>query len=139
MALANFALENPMNVAVTEPPAKTTSLEEQADFRPLARALGTVMDFPAGAVIFREGDPPRSMYVVLKGEIELSARRKATGTIREGQTLGAVSLIDETPRTTAARAVEACELAALDKEKFHFMVKRAPQFVWSVLDELGSP
>ena len=41
--------------------------EGQPDFRPLARALGVVMDFPANDVIFLEGDPPRYMYVVLKG------------------------------------------------------------------------
>ncbi len=128
-----------MYVAVTEARGKTTTLEDEADFRPLARALGTVIDFPAGAVIFREGDPPRSMYVVLKGEIELSAKRKATERMREGQTLGAVSLVDEKPRTATARAVEPCELALLDKEAFRFMVKRAPHIVWSVLDELGSP
>ena len=128
-----------MNIAVMGSRGRVTTLEEQTDYPPLARALGTVIDFPADAVIFREGDAPHCMYVVLKGKVEVSAKHEAIETIHGGQALGIMSLLDETPRTITARAVEPCELALLDKKKFRFMVEEAPQFVWLVLDELSWP
>ena len=138
MAPAEFAFEGPMYVAVTDPRGKIPSFVQEVDFRPLARALGTVKKFPADAMIFSEGDRPRCMYVVLKGKIELSARRRAVETIGEGEALGGLSLIDEKPRRIAARASKARELALLDKETFRTMVKQAPDFVWFVLGEPGS-
>lgn len=114
------------------------SSTEQTDFRPVARALGTIMEFKPGDYIFREGDPPRYMYVILKGTIEVSAKKKAIETLRESQALGILSLLDDNPRTITARAAEPCELALIDKKKFRFMVEEAPNFVWFVLKELGS-
>ena len=127
-----------MNIAVGGLRKRILGAEGQPDFRPLARALGVVMDFPANDVIFREGDPPRYMYVVLKGRIEVSAKRKVIETIGEGQALGILSLLDGNPRTITARAIEPCELALLDTKKFRFMIEETPNFVWFVLNELAS-
>ena len=127
-----------MNIAVSGLKKRIPGVEGQPDFRPLARALGAVMDFPANEIIFRDGDPPRYMYVVLKGKIEVSAKRKVIETIGEGEALGILSLLDGNPRTITARAIEPCELALLDVKKFRFMVEETPNFVWFVLNELAS-
>jgi CRP/FNR family cyclic AMP-dependent transcriptional regulator len=78
------------------------------------------------------------MYVVLKGRIEVSSRRKVIETIGEGQALGILSLFDGNPRTITARAIDRSELALLDVKKFRFMVEETPNFVWFVLNELAS-
>jgi len=127
-----------MNIAVSGLKSRTSGVGGQSDFRPLARALGVVIDFPADDIIFREGDPPRYVYVVLKGRIEVSAKRKVIETIGEGEALGILSLLDGYPRTITARAIEPCELALLDAKKFRFMVEETPNFVWFVLNELAS-
>lgn len=127
-----------MNIAVSGLKSRTLGVGEQSDFRPLARALGAVMDCPADEIIFREGDPPRCMVVVLKGRIEVSSKRKVIETIGEGQALGILSLLDGNPRTITARAIERSELALLDVKKFRFMVEETPNFVWFVLNELAS-
>lgn len=110
----------------------------QADFREFARALGTVMDFGPGDVLFRENDPPRYMYFVLSGSVEVSIRQKVIETISEGQAVGLLSLLDEQPRTITACAKEPCELALLDRKKFRYMVEEIPNFVWFVMGELGT-
>ncbi len=113
-------------------------VDEQSDFRTLARAVGMVMDYRAGDFIFREGDPPRYMYVVLKGAVELSAKDKLIETIREGKAFGMLGLVDGKPRTSTARAKEDCELALLDQKKFRFMVDETPNFVLLVINEFAS-
>ena len=96
------------------------------------------MSFPSGDFIFREGDPPKYMYIVLKGSVEVSAKQRIIETVQEGKALGILSLLDEKPRTITARAKEPCELALLGKKKFRFTVEGAPNFVWFVMNELGS-
>jgi CRP/FNR family transcriptional regulator, cyclic AMP receptor protein len=112
--------------------------QEQIDFRTFARALGTVMRYAADDIIFRENDPPSYMCVVLSGSVEISSRQKALETIGEGHAIGILALLDEQPRTITARAVEACELALLDKKKFRYMVEEVPNFVWYVMGELAN-
>jgi CRP/FNR family transcriptional regulator, cyclic AMP receptor protein len=118
-----------MNIAVNRQQVQAVGPDKRTDFPPLARGLGTVMDFAAGEIIFREGDPARHMYVVLKGKVEISAKGKLIATVDEGEALGTLSLIDGMPRTITAEAVEPSELALLDEKKFRFMVEETPNFV----------
>jgi hypothetical protein len=76
-----------MNIAVNERQFQAACPDKRSDFRPIARALGTVMDFPAGEIIFREGDAPRYTYVVLRGKVE-RARLAAPGDQRAALTGG---------------------------------------------------
>lgn len=96
------------------------------------------MTFSAGQVLFRELDPPRFVYFILKGSVEVSIHGKVIETISEGEAVGLLSLIDNQPRTISARACDDCELALLDKKKFRYMVEEIPNFVWFVFAELGA-
>jgi CRP/FNR family transcriptional regulator, cyclic AMP receptor protein len=111
-------------------------LPEGVDFRDMARALGVVVSFPAGATIFREGDPPSNMYMLLSGEVETSRHGKVIEKIEPGNTLGIVALLDDEPRTITASAVENSDLAIIDRKKFRYMVEAVPNFVWYVMSEL---
>ena len=121
-----------------QPGNEFNGLDEETDYRPLARALGTVRTYAADEVIFRDGEPPRCMYVVLKGEVEVLSDERVVGTIREGQALGVLSLLDVSPRLTAARAAGPCELALLDEKRFRALVEQQPNFILFVMEELGS-
>lgn len=110
----------------------------QTDFRGYAKALGSVANFSAGQVLFRELDPPNFVYFILKGSVEVSIHGRAIETINEGEAVGLLSLIDDRPRTITARAREDCELALLDKKKFRYMVEEVPHFAWFVFAELGA-
>jgi len=112
-------------------------MPESLDFREFARAVGTVMSYRPDEVIFQENDTPRFMYVVLAGAVEITSHGKVIETIHEGNALGIVSLLDEQPRTTTARARDTCELALMDRKKFRYMVEEIPNFVWYVMEELA--
>jgi CRP/FNR family transcriptional regulator, cyclic AMP receptor protein len=116
----------------------SATTQEQIDFRGFARALGTVMSYAADDIIFRENDPPAYMCVVLSGSVEISSRQKPLETVRECQAIGILALLDGQPRTIAARAIERCELALIDKKKFRYMVEEVPNFVWYVMGELAN-
>jgi CRP-like cAMP-binding protein len=113
------------------------SMTTEIDFREFARSVGTVLDYHPGDAIFREGDAPRYMYVVLSGSVDIEARGKVLETIVAGNALGIVSLLDDQPRTSTARAHEACSLAIVDRKKFRYMIEEMPNFCWYVMGELA--
>ena len=107
------------------------------DVRGIARSLGTVMDFAAGDALFREGDRPRCMYILLEGQVEVRRRDLVIETVGPGSGIGILSLLDHEPRTVTAEARTACEVAAIDPRKFRFAVEEMPHFAWWVMGELA--
>jgi len=79
------------------------SMTTAIDFRDFARSVGTVMDYREGDIVFREGDAPRYMYVVLSGSVDIVARDRVLETIGAGNALGIVS------RTACAAPMRPCE------------------------------
>lgn len=126
-----------MNVRVAQPEGELIGLHENAAFGPLERALWTVRNYAAGQYIFRDGELPRCMYAVLKGEVEILSDERVVGTIHDGQALGSLSLLDVNPRLTAARAAGGCKLALLDERRFRALVERDPNFIVFVKQEVG--
>jgi len=112
-------------------------LRESIDFREFARAIGEIVRFGEGEIIFRENDVPACMYIVLAGSIELTAHDKVIETIQANKALGIVSLLDGLPRTATARVKEPCELAMMDEKHFRYMVEEVPHFGWYVMRELA--
>ncbi|RDJ25041.1 Crp/Fnr family transcriptional regulator [Bosea caraganae] len=106
------------------------------DFRQLARGLGTVINYAAGDIVFREGDQPAYAYIVLTGEVEVSSHGKLIEQVSEGRAFGIVSLIDKKPRSATAKAIEVSEIALVDSKQFRYMVETTPNFVWYVLGEV---
>ena len=58
-------------------------------------------------------------------------------TIGENQALGFMSMIDEQPRSSTARAKEACELSLIDARTFRFMVDEVPNFATYIMGVLA--
>ena len=109
---------------------------EKTEFLDMARSMGAVVRFAAGAAVFREGDPPDNMYVVISGKIAVKGRDKLIENIGAGDSLGIVGLMDEKPRTITAQVLEDCELAVIDRRRFRYMVESVPNYVWYVMNEL---
>lgn len=107
------------------------------DIARIARSLGTVVSYRAGDAVFREGDPARHMYVVLRGIVEITSHGRSIESIQPGDALGIVSLIDGRTRSADAVAVTDAELAVLDARTFRYAVEEVPLFVWYVMDELA--
>src|SRR5262249_10850774 len=79
-----------------------------------------ILKFPAGASIFKFGDPGDSMYIVRSGEVSLCVKTKTGEEIfleqpTKGDFFGEISLLDEGPRTAAAQAKTDVEVIEVDR------------------------
>jgi CRP-like cAMP-binding protein len=72
--------------------------------------IGRVVDFEAEKVIFREGDPGASFYLIEKGAVRISRitplGEEALAVVREGAFFGEMALLDDAPRSAQAIAHE---------------------------------
>ena len=107
------------------------------DMRTFAKSAGATVKVPAGSVVFNKGDTGDCMYIVQAGVIDMMIGDKVIETIGENQALGFMSMIDEQPRSSTARAKEACELSLIDARTFRFMVDEVPNFASYIMGALA--
>jgi CRP-like cAMP-binding protein len=98
------------------------------DMRTFARGAGAAIRVLAGGNVFVKGDPGDCMYILQSGTIDMVIGDTVIETIGANEALGFMSMIDEMPRSSTARAREACELSLIDARTFRFMVDEVPNF-----------
>jgi CRP/FNR family cyclic AMP-dependent transcriptional regulator len=93
----------------------------------------TPLSFPAGSVIFGEGEKRDSMYVVKSGDVELKVRDKVVETVGKDGFFGEMALVDQTPRSATAVAKTDCVVIPISEKHFLFMVEETPFFALVVM------
>jgi CRP-like cAMP-binding protein len=76
---------------------------------------------PAGAPIFREGEPGTEMYLVMGGRVRISRQvegmgEEALSILEPGSYFGEMAMVDDAPRSADALAHEAAQLAVIRRE-----------------------
>ena len=93
-------------------------------------------------VIFEEGSTGSEMYLIHSGRVLLSVgrnegERTPLVVLNPGDFFGEMALVDDSPRSTAASAVEDdTELIVIDRARFLFMVRQQPEFALSLMHTL---
>lgn len=84
-------------------------------------------DYPAGAIVFEEGDEAEVMYVVQRGEIDILrhgvGEPRLLAVIPPGEFFGEMGLINGSARTATARVRKDARLLELTGEVFEAMVR----------------
>jgi len=98
------------------------------------------IEFPAGKIVFREGDPADYAYLIQSGQVEI-LKLGAVSNVRvallgPGDVFGEMGIIDELPRSATARTVDVVRAVALDQKTFINMLLSNPRDSLSVLRSL---
>jgi CRP/FNR family transcriptional regulator, cyclic AMP receptor protein len=107
----------------------------------LAKEL-EMIDFRKGDVVFSEGEPGDSLYIVVSGKIKLG-RRAADGrqnliaVMGPSDMVGELSLFDPGPRTATATAVVDTRLARLRKQALRPWLNNRPEITEQLLRVLA--
>jgi len=99
---------------------------------------GEVMDVAPGTLIFRSGESGDCMFGLLEGTIELSWNGDAGHEqIKAGDVFGAGALVTPDHRRYGnAKALTACKVLVMNREKFLFAVQEAPMFAIELLGSI---
>jgi len=102
------------------------------DIAGLFRNAKDVEYHPKGTVVFEEGAPAASMYVVRRGQVAIRLGNLTLETIAEGF-LGEMALVDDRTRSATAVVIEDCELVPIDERRFLFLIRETPFFALAVM------
>lgn len=101
----------------------------EASLAALSRQLEPVM-LTGGATLFREGDAPDAMYVVLSGCLAAFQNEpegpRLLGQVLAGETVGETGVITGEPRSATVCALRDCELVRIARASFEQLAERDP-------------
>ena len=98
--------------------------------------------FPAGSVVFCEGDPGAELYVIQSGRVEIS--RKIRGremhfvTLAAGEFFGEMAIVNNKPRSATATVLEEARMLVLDARTFEAMVRGNSEIAIRLVKKLAA-
>lgn len=100
------------------------------------------IDVQRGQVIFHEGEPGDSLYIVLSGKVKLGrksadGRENLVALMGPSDQFGELSLFDPGPRTTTAVAVTDSRLARMPKQALRQWITERPEISEKLLRVLA--
>jgi uncharacterized membrane protein len=116
------------------PLLRSISMFEGLSEEDLAALAETLRErrYPAGAVIFRQGDAGDAMYIVAAGDVNIhlpgeASRRISLKDIGRGEYFGELALFDDKPRSASALATTDAVLLELKRGTLESYLERRPR------------
>ena len=93
----------------------------------------------AGDILYREGDPGDTFYIILSGSVEYYVEKlnQTPTVLSSGEFVGELSLMLGLRRTVTVRAREETTLFAINKDGFATLLKEQPHLYELIVVELG--
>lgn len=106
---------------------------DEVRLKPLAKVLDRKV-FPAQSVIFSQGENAEKAFMILRGEIDISAVNKDgkqvhLTTLHGGQVFGEMALLVHKPRSATATTKTVCELLAISKTQLDEKMRSLDPFM----------
>jgi CRP-like cAMP-binding protein len=84
--------------------------------------------YDADELVFEEGQPGAALFLILDGKVAIEIFRESSTTrlavLQKGAFFGEMALLDETPRSATARALEPTRTLALYRNDLNELVQR---------------
>ncbi|HZQ61762.1 MAG TPA: EAL domain-containing protein [Casimicrobiaceae bacterium] len=95
------------------------------------------IELAAGDVLFREGDAPTAAFLIESGSLRITAERNGApvtlSDLGPGALVGEMAVLDDSPRSATATALEACVLTPIDRAQFAERLQNADPVVRALL------
>lgn len=105
-------------------------------------ALAQVRSYAARAVVVSQGEPARSLFVIIRGRLKVAScgpdgRDTVLGIMAEREVFGEVALLDGGTRSATCTTVEPCELLVIERVQFQQLLESSPAISIRLLDVLA--
>jgi CRP/FNR family transcriptional regulator, cyclic AMP receptor protein len=92
---------------------------------------------PPGADLLTEGESGASLLVMVEGAADVIINGKPVRTIRKGDYVGEMAIIDGLPRSATVRAVTECRVLSIPAGEFRALVESSWELAWKLLTHLS--
>lgn len=107
-------------------------------------AAGKIRELVRGDVLFEAGDDPDTIYVVLSGRIAIAIgnrpfdhRESVIALMDEGDLFGEMGMLDKSPRSAGARALEASTVLEIPYTAVREQLDASSHLLWNVIRMLS--
>jgi CRP-like cAMP-binding protein len=91
-----------------------------------------------GEILFKEGDPGTTMYVVRSGVLRIRSGSVVYEDVAAGGIVGEMGLVEKhMPRSATIYALQTAEMIEIDEARFGQLVERRPSFAITVMRVLS--
>lgn len=99
-------------------------------------------NYKANEIIFWEGEPGVGMYIIQSGSVKIyntlpDSGIKELAILKMGDFFGELALLDESPRSASANALEACQILGLYRPDLFDLLERRPKLGLKVMTKLA--
>lgn len=98
-------------------------------------------DFPAGSVLFEEGQPGDYMYVIQSGEVEIrrtvGETERVLAVLAPGDFLGEMAILNGRPRSATAVVRSDARLVVIEGKTFEAMLRARPEIALRIIKTLA--
>ncbi len=106
-------------------------------------SLCATESYPKGEYIFLECDPPRKLYVVVRGEVKLleqtdDGREMIVEMAYPGDIFGEEAIFDGQPYPLTAQALDDVEVLSITRADFFSFLRDNPDLALEIITELGA-
>jgi len=100
-------------------------------------AITDEREVAAGTALTHEGRHEGYFFVIVSGSVRIERGGQTVNTLRDGDFLGEISLLDGGPRTATAVAESPSKLLVMTYPRFQQLLETAPEVRAAVMDEVG--
>ncbi len=98
--------------------------------------------FSSGQIIFHHGDPGGLLYIISKGKVKIThstpdGQEAMLAIVSVGDFFGELALLDNSPRSATAEALEPTETLTLHRDDFRRFLQDNPDFAMHVLQTMA--
>jgi len=97
-------------------------------------------EIKAGRVLFNEGEPGDTMYIIQIGRVKITKRignsEKILMVLQKGDFFGEMAIINQAPRTATATAVDNCQLLCFNRQGFLSMISKNSNIAMNIIEKL---
>jgi len=90
-------------------------------------------EYAAGHVFFSAGESGDQMFIVLKGEAEITLNGKLLETVGAGGVFGEMTLVDHHERSADVTAKVDTTIATIDQKRFLYLIRNHPFFAIEIM------
>jgi CRP-like cAMP-binding protein len=105
------------------------------------RAQRVARAYPAGTVLFREGEEGATMFVLQSGKVKLvrerAGKEKPVAVLGPGDFFGELAILNGRPRASAAVVVEDARVLELDARTFGELLTKNPEVAVRLMKRLA--
>jgi CRP/FNR family transcriptional regulator, cyclic AMP receptor protein len=113
---------------------KSVDIFEHATIEQLGRIAGLTEEvhFEPGEIIFNEGEPGDSFYLLLSGRVFIQRNGNILREMKEKEAFGTLEVLDFHPRATTAKAADQVRALKLNGQEFHDLLSLDIEMVQAV-------